>query len=256
MGAVPPSTTQEATAAVNAIGTNALPTLLFWLSYEQGKAKDAAGWFLDHAPLGKQTHRALALRLHVQDQLLLPALANSGFEILGTNAQPAIPQLVRIAKGERHQTIAHRAVVALGRIGPPALPALTQLLSDTNCPVRGAVVIEIAHFATNSPSVGPMILQLTSDPSPAVSCAAAGMVGNIGIPHELAVPVLVKALASQDTGTRRLAAFSLGQYTTQAVEAVPALRQLLLDPHYLARNSATNALLKIAPEVLTNSATK
>ena len=52
------------------------------------------------------------------------------------------------------------------------------------------------------------------------------------------------------------AIFGLADYGVQARAAVPSLLQLTADPDALIRSLATNALLKITPEALTNHPVK
>jgi hypothetical protein len=252
MSAAPNYTTQEATDAIKAIGTKALPTFLTWLRYEQSPAKRWVIELIYRLPLGKRKHD-LWLALGGPKISLLPKQADEGFRILGADAQSAIPELVRLAKDPRHPRPSFRAIKALGRIGPLSMPELAKLLSDTSCPNREAVVVQIANFATNVPSAVPMILQLTSNPAEDLSSAAVSILGTRQVPYELAVPALINGLGSKHPKTQQFAAASLGQYTTQAVQAAPALRQLLFASNLFTRYEATNALLKIQPEGFTKT---
>ncbi len=67
---------------------------------------------------------------------------------------------------------------------------------------------------------------------------------------EVVVPVLASALQSPDCRLRQCAAHGLGDFGEKAKAAVPALLEALDDPWLKGRLFATNALVKIAPEVL------
>jgi HEAT repeat protein len=86
------------------------------------------------------------------------------------------------------------AADALGRIGEPAVPALTEALFDGNAVVR---------------------LQ------------AARALGYMGAQATAAVPALERALHDQDEAVRQQAALALGQIGPPAAPAVPSLLQML-----------------------------
>jgi hypothetical protein len=175
----------EAEQAVGHIGSKALPTLLRWLR-EETPAKWKQNIISALHNMGAQT---LARRLALTPTFSGPrtsyqTLAVYGFLILGPQAKPAIPELLRLAHVPR---IGSRACFALSRIGSDALPPLLALAAEEPAASRANVIPTIASMT-----------ELEVDLRPAV-------------------PVLIQALSDPDYGP-----------------------------------IATNALLKIAPEVLTN----
>jgi HEAT repeat protein len=116
-------------------------------------------------------------------------------------------------------------------VGPqagPVIPDLVQLMENTNSPVIAShAMYALANIANVT---APLIAMLTNDVSRVRSRAAysLGSLGSGDYPfHDWVVS-----------------------------NAVPFLKQNLQDPDFLVRKEATNALLKIAPEVLTNGTTE
>jgi hypothetical protein len=103
--------------AVRAMGTNAIPWLLHELSAEGGGLK----WRLNQL-LGRQ--RFIKFRFEDSHRRLRRAVM--GFAALGPIAEPAIPSLLKlIEEGETGYT-----PTALAYVGPPAIPALQQCLTN------------------------------------------------------------------------------------------------------------------------------
>jgi HEAT repeat protein len=86
-----------------------------------------------------------------------------------------------------------KAIAALGKFGPPAVPVLTQALKDADRSVRGD---------------------------------AAEALGWIKPPAEAAVPALIQALNDADTSVQGRAALALRRIAPAAKDIVPALRQV------------------------------
>jgi hypothetical protein len=153
----------EAVAAINAIGTNAIPVLLRWMTYEPPRwrkslAKVAYKFKQDDKMFdylfGTERHKAML-----------------GFALLGTNAASALPALVTLMKDTTNPPRAAVATHALAYLGQPALPYLTDALSDPNATRRATVVIAISamafHGASTNDCLTPL-LKATTDADPAV----------------------------------------------------------------------------------------
>ena len=143
----------EAELAVRSIGTNALPFLLEWIRYElpswrkqllrlatrpvEGKTLDEGKIIYGNALIrGKSARRA--------------ALAEVGFVILNTNAASAVPELETLMKNNRKPDVGLRAIYALGEIGGPAIPALTNALADVKQTNRDRIIEAIYAVEINS----------------------------------------------------------------------------------------------------------
>ena len=122
------------------------------------------------------------------------------------------------------------------------------------CGVRPAL-------ATNVDSILPQLLLCVDDPDTKVCIEAIRSLAKISkrylLQPDLVIPVLTKCLRTGSPDfLRDPAIFGLADYGVQARAAVPSLLQLTADPDALIRSLATNALLKITPEALTNNPVK
>jgi hypothetical protein len=145
-------TSAEAKAAVRAIGTNALPCLLAWLSAypDHEPIKQAVGHITDQLP--DRFPFQSARQWGADDPAILHfEVAAYLFGILGPDATPAIPELERIATDPRGHPSAFRAIYILGGIGTNALPALQRIAQNLACPTRNEAAKEIAR-RTNPPA--------------------------------------------------------------------------------------------------------
>ena len=214
----------EAADAVRHIGTNALPLLLQWIDQDYPvpwKAKLAA--VRNKMPKMFRGGRLVGWWLSAGDWNRL-TLANSGFELLGSNASPAVPELTR-RMNTRNSRSGAFAVDALQFIGTNGLAPMLTALTNTQSPNRASIVRGLEHpikiMGTNA---GP------------------------------AIEVLARCVGDKDIVVATLSVDTLRSSAGRS--AVPALTALLNNPDPYVRNRATNALYQIAPEVLTNSQAK
>jgi hypothetical protein len=139
--------TAEDKEAIRALGTNSLPELARRVSCDTDLCWQQR--LLDNLPT-RVTHGRLQRFLDNQrrerEQEAIDA--TEAFQILGSQAAPAIPQLIRAAtSGPTFQ--ASRAVDCLACIGQEALPALIMVATNSHFAGRDAVSY-LAAF-TNSP---------------------------------------------------------------------------------------------------------
>jgi len=159
----------EAQQAVRSIGTNALPYLLKWIQdqpapWHRLTRKNLPEFLLNSAPV-----RFFIEGLdHEREGQVIAA-----FAVLGTNAAPAIPDLVVLTRGTNLHIVV-RAFTALSFLGTPALPHMTAALTDTNQPGRFYVPpclrIIARDVATNA--CLPALKAALQDPDPAVRASA------------------------------------------------------------------------------------
>lgn len=103
-----PEQIHEAEEAVHAIGTNALPSLLKWISYEPSHAKRFYRGVYELLPLPRYPF------LYRNEELV--NLAVQGFAILNTNALPAAEELARMANDTNHVMRQQRAAKVLNTV--------------------------------------------------------------------------------------------------------------------------------------------
>ena len=165
--------------------------------------------------------------------------------------------------------------MALGSIGPNAIPAITELLQDQHTWVRvtAALVLADAGRAANTASASlpncsrirtgafrdaaalalgkigpeakfavPRLTELLIDES--VRETAAWALGEIGSAAKSATPALITLLKNE--WVRQTAASSLGHIGPAAKAAIPALTELLEDPDKGLHKTAADALQKIS----------
>jgi HEAT repeat protein len=141
-----------------------------------------------------------------------------GFEILGAEAQQAVPALIAVYEQNISQCSQECTSLAIHAVGPAAQ--------------RTAI---------------PSYLRAATSSNPAVRNVAILALRGVDVEQEQAVPALVRALSDTDYKVQMIAAGGLGRFGTNAQQAVPALVLLLNDPNSQVRLYAANALLKIDP---------
>src|SRR5207244_8129211 len=112
--------------ALRQIGANGIPTLLKMIA-----AKDPP------PPIFKFLQRLRSrgwIKSKYRYALQRNEEAEYAFGVLGTNAAPAVPDLIRIYKANRSLSSQRCTALALGHIGPPASAAVPVLLKDFHHP--------------------------------------------------------------------------------------------------------------------------
>jgi len=205
---------RQANEALRQIGTNAIPTLL-----EMIGDKDPPPFLLKLLLLAQRkgwiSTRYRYARLRNEE-------AAYAFEVLTTNAAPAVPGLIRIYERNVSTLSQECAAEALGHIGRPAaaaVPVLMKNFTHTNRSVRFRAVSAVMFMG--------------------------------GDPNVL-VPALRNALKDSDVSVRWNALIGLSQFGTQSRAAVPDLLRMLDDQGTVGTNGITEqveiALWRIAPE--------
>ena len=245
-----PSLRDQATNAVHHIGTNALPHLVKWTSYRMPKWRKTvirpAAW------LGGRR----LLRIVAGSAAARAEVAQAGFEILGPEAAPAVPELTKLAgdRDWRARGNVYSALLALRHIGNAGLPPLVSLLTNRAAPAEyrwvaaSQIDAPIIGLDTNASWAVPVLIGCLDDP--VVAPSAAAMLGNLRLEPALAVPALARCLQQDNPMTPDIAARALANFGTNASAAVPDLVKALGSTNNFVRVAAKDALEKIAPEVL------
>ncbi len=91
-------------------------------------------------------------------------------------------------------TLAELAGDSLGRIGPAAVPQLSDLLRDDDPAVRQTAAKILARIGPDAVTAVPDLIELLRDPDPQVQRAAVRALGQIGPQAGAAVPDLLQLL--------------------------------------------------------------
>jgi HEAT repeat protein len=208
-----------------------------------------------------------------QDKVALPALiallrdadagvrsiALTGLQQLSTEAEvdAALPAISELLK-DQDRGVRLAAAEALWQISEdagPAVPVLVEALEDKDDRLRSHAARILGEVGTAARAALPALRAVLADKGAgaAVRIAAAEAVWRINADVRAAVPVLIEALKSKDDQRRSHAASVLREIGAAAVDAAPALRELLEEDTIdsAVRLSAAEALWQITHDVRT-----
>ena len=246
----------DAQTALEHLGTNAIPLLLKWIAYEPklSNSKQSIASFINKSSFARRSTWIQRWLYPKDRQAIRIDSAVVGFAVLGPGAASAAPELARLATFSTNSVIGHRAVDALARIGPVALPALLSVITNRDAATRFYATRCVRNLGTNAVSAIPtLILCLTN---PVVAGAAFETLGHLKLEPELVIPSLMKMAGDHDPLLRSWAILTLGDFDQESRRAVPTLVAALADNEAAVRESATNALQSIAPETLNSTSTR
>ncbi|HEY5909607.1 MAG TPA: HEAT repeat domain-containing protein [Verrucomicrobiae bacterium] len=254
----------EATRAVSAIGTNALPILIRLVAARESTGRRVLGHLAREFPI-----------LHLPPQEGNGERAVWAFTVLGPAARPAAPALVRLLN-DKDVAVRVNAARCLGELGPAALEAVPALVAVLNRKVGSAwqdvvsrdaaagalgqigaaAVPAIPHLAalTNVPAAEMALLKIrgdsfrpfigklkdTSDAKKWVQ--AARLVADLGTNAEPAIPFLLSALNSTNRTVQEQGFYAITRIHRQPETCIPAMITLLGSPDPNVRYRALLAL--------------
>lgn len=236
------SNDREAAAAVRHIGTNSIPFLVQWLSYEPAPWRRQWRNAFQKLPhpvdrLGRLSDKVKGLNWQTRNNLAL-----DGFEILAPEAAPAVPELTRIMSQAGSMRLWSQAARALGFIGPDALPSLMLALRAKPIDWRHdtalmGVLLNMQERGIDISRVIPAVLQSAADTNSVISSGAWLTLEQLRLDKTTNyLPVFDASLRHSNEVVRACAATFLADVATNVPPA-------LLD-------AATNVLRSARPEVL------
>jgi HEAT repeat protein len=173
---------------------------------------------------------------------------------MGPKAKAAVPELIAALRGigKTSRTtstvaLASYASEALGRMGEPAVPALTKALRDEDAEIRKNAAWALFRMGPKAKGAVPALIAKSKDAQVDVRRFAIGALAKIGPAAREAVPALIERLKDEHGGVRRNAGWALGHIGAPAKDAVPTLIVTLNDKDKAARDSAVWALGRIGP---------
>lgn len=251
--AVTSRSSDEAPDAIRGIGTNAIPYLLKWIRYEPPRWREILGygdipdWLREWIVNDTKDDLATA--------------ACNGFQLLGPDAESAIPELARIMNAPHGHVSSARAMSALHDFGCKAfLPIVFALTNQpwsvlkygfqdnqwiTNC---------TSSLGTNAQPALPALIQCLNHGDEWASGRAAMVLSHLKLAPGLVVESVAASLQHSNAHVRLLTAAVL-----ESQQAEPPLDpevrtwlMLLDDPSPTVRTNATNILRALDHRALSN----
>jgi hypothetical protein len=276
----PPKTSwqdsQDAARAIRKIGTNALPCLVRWTVTDEAPWEWKAVQVVAKLPQPIQRLFDRTIGGYLRRKAAEPrgrTLAWCGFLALNYYASPAVPELTRILHDAKSDAVQRAACMrALSCVGEAGLRPLMAAVADpeihrTKLSSLAAVDLNLAmppeYFICNMLTLGtnaipavPLALAWLTNSDQNLAARSAMALGFWRVEAASVVPALANCLRAPDSASRVEVVTALGMYGGLAKAAVPELLEVLTDSDLRLRMQATNVLMKIAPEVLTNGVGK
>ena len=236
----------EAQNAVHSIGAKkALPELL---KLVEAKDDPVSLWMIDTGEKFRISNEFGDRFLRWHSAVDFWWLGERGFEILGTNAAPAAPELgilldVKFPDDERHVLAIERSLESIGK---PAEPVICQMLTNSNPEIRQWAINQLASVTDDVVVYIARIKPSLQDPSDAVRRTTVDAIGIQTSAPELAVPILIEAL--KDSSVTVNAINALANFGTNALVAFPLLTNLVENGNEGTASAALKTLIIIAPE--------
>lgn len=234
----------ESEAAVQAIGTNAMPTLIGWMVVpKKGWRTKFYNWIVQRRPPDVVGRAAYLLSGFHRWK---PGNSCLAFQVLGRDAEGAIPFLIEMLHREENMQM---VVVALSVIRPEGVNALIETFPRIADEEQRMGIMEHLENAV-TPDLEPTFANFaakwaTEDPSPHVRATVAYRLATFSNSAAVAVPALTRALKDRDVWVRSEACKSLGHFGKEAASATASLRVALSDSHPQVRADAARALQAI-----------
>lgn len=227
---------EQAQAAVRAIGASkTLPELLKLVKTRDGRVR---AWLVEKS----EKFEGRFIRFHSASELQLRGIA--GFEVLGTNAAPAVGELTRLLDDKELAFVAARC---LEFIGKPAETALCRCLTNQNTQVRYLSVSALAAVTEDVEVYLARIKDRLADSDSGVRFATVQAIAAQDNAPELAVPLLIPMLADGEDSVCGQAANGLAGFGTNAASAFDSLTNLAMTGRPARAGPALKALPAIAP---------
>ncbi len=185
---------------------------------------------------------------HTHDAHELQSAAVDGLALVGPQASPAVPILIRLTRDDSGP-LRKKSAVALGAIGPPsgiAAEALAELVLFDELPeVRESAA---ASLATIGDSGTEALRQLLTDQDITVRTLAAKSLGRLIRTDHPTTDALSAALQDTDPSVRIAAAESLWRTTRQAENITSTILDTLTSEDRQIRIRAYRLLLDLGPQ--------
>jgi HEAT repeat protein len=182
----------EAGKAIRAMGTNAIPTLLRMLQYQEPSLKVSLRDYL--------TRWFPRLRIRSNYGHERNHQAMMAFSALGSNAAPCAPQLIALYDEHPDPFLRQYIPAVLAAIGPPArqaVPMLLRAVTLTNNVIRVNSVTALGKIHADETAVVPALTNCLRDPYQEVERNAIWALWEFGPKAKAAVPALLQVLRDE-----------------------------------------------------------
>lgn len=254
-----PEEAQQARAAIRAMCTNDIPALLAAIAYDDTPRKRRINALVGWLP--RPIQNRLAPMAFADRKVTKAETAAAALRALGPSAAPAIPGLVTLMAAT-NANVSYRAIYTLSRLGTNGLTVLLAAAANPAYSRRIGAVQAMGHMAylgTNVTPALPVLLQCAQDQDRILSRIAVTALAQLAadttatLPMNSILPAVCATLTDPDPFTRGYGIDLLLQIGPPARHAAPALLNAFQDPDDHVRRKATNALRRIAPDLLTNA---
>lgn len=237
-GERPESEHENARQAFKVLGERAVPFLLSRL-----KAKQPSNWDNIKSWTHKRAESLFGPRGcdHSGEEAAFENFQLAiAFSLLGENRRPAIGEIERLLPNKDYQ---HRAALCLAAMGTNATSEISRAVTSTNRDVRAAMAYAIGKTSPNG--IGfeekracEILTPMVNDPDATVRLWSIRAIGWLWKCPQESVAALRIGLADADSQCRAAATSPLHFFGTNAVVALPEVKQLLTDKDYMVRSAA------------------
>jgi len=202
-------------------------------------------------------------RLIFGEATLRLSLVPKGFLMLGPTSAPVVPGLAAVMEHDKDPFRRRQAMLILLSIGEAASAPLVEAMTNHTTPDRTQILLNmtaIQRLGAGATSAVPALIQCLAENNPMVSIAASDALGKLATQPEIVIPALTNALEGTNYFVQFHIIRAIAQFGSRATNAVPTLLSLSQSRprtfHDIIPREATNALRRIAPEVLSTPARK
>ncbi len=162
----------------------------------------------------------------------------------GAKAEPALSDLLD-ALAAKNEDLRLNASIALAKIGKPAIAPVSKLLTDDDADLRFYAVWTIGSIGPDAKSAAPTIIKLMNDKNDSVRRKAAFALGRLAGDPDKTISVLIDAFKDENDDVRQSAGDALSKF---GKSAVPPLLGLLKGANLKAKLQAATSLGEIGSE--------
>jgi len=211
----------EAERAIRYIGSNAIPQLLRWISYEPSGLKE---------PINQLAvrFRNRPIREFLARHSWRASDAEIGFSVLGPQASSAVPELTRLAITSSAEGRNHRCIRSLAAIGQEGIPGLITVATNARALGRAYAINQLGRCSRDLQTAMAALLICLNDIDDPVAAAAADVIGLHALSPSNTLPHLIKALHGTNVTRQVHAARALLRFRSPSTSMAPELQQRVL----------------------------